>query len=213
MERFEDLDAVARRLENTVAWDGALGIGTGAAAFNFASQLATRLAEHIRYIYAAAPSAPSSQLAAQRDIDLAAADTLDWAIVAAKQVDEHGRFILEGDNGINRDKLLVEYATNVCVVCSAAPGTLDLARDASVDIEVTPFARSLVGRRVAAMGCNPYFQPERLSHDQNAMLRLDGLDLTNAAAVEKTLNETAGIVSAGIVSQKPATILFQLPAD
>ena len=81
--------------------------------------------------------------------------------------------------------------------------------DFPLPVEVIPESRSLVARRILALGGIPELRVGVVTDQGNEILDVKGLDLSNPKDIELKLNSFAGVVDNGIFSfQKPSLVLI-----
>ena len=75
-------------------------------------------------------------------------------------------------------------------------------------IEVIPESRSLVARKIVSLGGVPKLRVGITTDQDNEILDVTGLDLSNPLEIEKKLNSIAGVVDNGVFSiNKPTKVL------
>jgi ribose 5-phosphate isomerase A len=75
-------------------------------------------------------------------------------------------------------------------------------------IEVIPMARSLVARRLAAYGGRPVWRQAVVTDNGNHILDVHGLVIDDPPAMERDLNQLAGVVTVGLFALRPADVLI-----
>jgi len=123
---------------------------------------------------------------------------------AVEEATRHGQAILPADE-IAARKVLSAAAARVAWIVSRE-GLVDvLGARAPVPVEVIPFARSFVARRLVGLGGRPSLRaPAARAPLGNTVLEVEGLDLLAPAACERTINDIPGVVAVGLCAQRPA---------
>ncbi len=75
-------------------------------------------------------------------------------------------------------------------------------------VEVIPIARSLVARQLAARGGRPVWREGFVTDNGNHILDVHGLTIADPLALERDLNQLAGVVTVGLFAARPADVLL-----
>ena len=76
-------------------------------------------------------------------------------------------------------------------------------------IEVLPMSRSLVSRTIVSMGGVPIYRNGFITHHQNHIIDVTGLDFSDPSDLEKKLNAIPGVVDNGVFARnKPDLVIF-----
>ena len=75
-------------------------------------------------------------------------------------------------------------------------------------LEVIPLARSLVARKMVAMGGQPEWRQGFTTDNGNWILDVHNLDLVDPTGMEKTINNLAGVVTCGLFALRPADLIL-----
>jgi ribose 5-phosphate isomerase A len=75
-------------------------------------------------------------------------------------------------------------------------------------IEVIPMARALVARTLTAHGGRPVWRQGFVTDNGNDILDVHGLVITDPVALERELNQIAGVVTVGLFAIRPADQLI-----
>ena len=75
-------------------------------------------------------------------------------------------------------------------------------------IEVIPMARSLVARELTALGGRPVWREECVTDNGNHILDVHDLKIDDPVALERELNQMAGVVTVGLFAARPADVLL-----
>ena len=189
-----------------------LGVGTGSTVNIFIDLLAER---RIRLEAAVSSSEASSERLERHGykvLDLNSAGTLDLYVDGADEADPHLRLIKGGGGALTREKIVAEASRRfVCIVdeskCVKRLGEFPLP------IEVIPMARSMVARKLVAMGGQPKQREGCTTDNGNVILDVTGLELTDPIKVEAELNQFPGIVTVGLFARRGADLLIVGSAD
>ncbi|MDX1459622.1 MAG: ribose-5-phosphate isomerase RpiA [Xanthomonadales bacterium] len=198
---------VARAAVREVDEDSVLGVGTGSTVNAFIDALAE---SEIRIDAAVSSSeATSERLRAIgiRITDLNASGGLDLYVDGADEFDAHRRLIKGGGGALTREKIVAEASRRfVCIVDeSKRVGVLGRF---PLPIEVIPMARSLVARKLVAMGGQPEWREGFVTDNGNWILDVHNLDLADPVHAEHAINDIPGVVTCGIFAIRPADLVL-----
>ena len=75
-------------------------------------------------------------------------------------------------------------------------------------IEVIPMARAYVARQLVARGGRPVWRQGCITDNGNDILDVHGLAIPDPVALERDLNQLAGVVTVGLFAERPADVLL-----
>ncbi len=187
--------------------DTVIGVGTGSTVNHFIDALAER--RHTIEGAVSSSDASTERLKRHgiRVIDLNAAGPIGLYVDGADEATRNRHLIKGGGGALTREKIVAEAAAKF--VCIADESKLVRVLGAfPLPIEVIPMARSLVGRALVAKGGQPVLREGFTTDNGNWILDVHNLDLTDAAAVERELNQIPGVVTVGLFARRPADVLL-----
>lgn len=199
---------VAARAALDYLEDGAvLGVGTGSTVNLFIEAL-------IPYRNRIRAAVSSSNASTQRLIaagitvlDLNDAGDLGLYVDGADEATRARHLIKGGGAALTREKIVAAAAARF--VCIADESKLVERLGAfPLPIEVIPMARSLVARRLAAFGGRPVWRQGVVTDNGNHILDVHGLTIDDPPAMERELNQIAGVVTVGLFALRPADVLI-----
>jgi ribose 5-phosphate isomerase A len=206
-----DTDAKKRRAAlaalDLVPRDTLIGIGTGSTVNFFIEALATRPG-----LVRTVVSSSTESSARLRAAGVALADLNDLAELALyiDGADEAtpARHLTKGGGGaLTREKIVAAAARRfVCIVDDGKMVTT-LGRF-PLPIEVIPMARTLVARTLTARGGRPVWREGFITDNGNHILDVHGLVIKDPPALERELNQIAGVVTVGLFAVRPADVLL-----
>ncbi len=198
---------VGRAALEHVRPDSIIGVGTGSTVNCFIEAL---LDSGIRIEAAVSSSEATTRLLAAggiRVVDLNQTGGLDVYIDGADEFDAHRRLIKGGGGALTREKIVAAASrTFVCIADqSKQVGVLGAF---PLPLEVIPLARSLVARKMVALGGQPEWREGFTTDNGNWILDIHNLDLVDPVGMEKTINNLAGVVSCGLFASRPADLVL-----
>lgn len=191
--------------------DSIIGVGTGSTVNCFIEAL---INSGIRIEAAVSSSEATTRLLEAGGIevvDLNQTGGLDVYIDGADEFDAHRRLIKGGGGALTREKIVA--AASKTFVCIA-----DQSKQVSIlgafplPIEVIPLARSLVARKMAALGGQPEWREGFTTDNGNWILDVHNMDLIDPVDMEKTINNLAGVVTCGLFAIRPADLVLMSTA-
>jgi len=192
--------------------DSIIGVGTGSTVNCFIEAL---INSGIRVEAAVSSSNATTRLLQAGGIevvDLNQTGGLDVYIDGADEFDAHRRLIKGGGGALTREKVVA--AASRTFVCIA-----DQSKQVSVlgafplPLEVIPLARSLVARKMVALGGQPEWREGFTTDNGNWILDIHNLDLIDPVKMEKTINNLAGVVTCGLFALRPADLVLIASED
>ncbi len=192
--------------------DSIIGVGTGSTVNCFIDAL---LKSGIRIEAAVSSSEATTgllQAGGIRVVDLNQTGGLDIYIDGADEFDVHRRLIKGGGGALTREKIVAAASrTFVCIADQSKQvgvlGTFPLP------VEVIPLARSLVARKMVALGGQPEWREGFTTDNGNWILDVHNMDLVDPVAMEKTINNLAGVVTCGLFALRPADLVLIATED
>lgn len=192
--------------------DSIIGVGTGSTVNCFIESLVN---SGIRVEAAVSSSEATTRLLKAGGIevmDLNQTGGLDVYIDGADEFDAHRRLVKGGGGALTREKIVA--AASRKFVCIA-----DLSKQVRVlgkfplPLEVIPLARSLVARKMVALGGQPEWREGFVTDNGNWILDVHNLDLVDPVDMEKTINNLPGVVTCGLFAIRPADLVLIAAED
>lgn len=198
---------VARAALEQVPEGGIIGVGTGSTANCFIDGLAS-IRERI------AGTVASSEATAERlrahgipVLELNDVTNLPLYVDGADEVNDRREMIKGGGGALTREKIVAAMATRfVCIVDSSK--RVDLLGAFPLPVEVIPMARAQVARELQALGGTPRLREGFVTDNGNVILDVHGLRISDAPALEQTLNNITGVVTNGLFARRPADLVL-----
>ncbi|RZU99636.1 ribose-5-phosphate isomerase RpiA [Spiribacter vilamensis] len=184
-----------------------IGVGSGSTVDCFVDALAASDVE----IEAAVPA---SEATAERlrhhgiEVrDANGAGELAVYVDGADEITRHLQMIKGGGGALTREKVIAAIARRfVCIVDESKWVTA--LGDFPLPVEVIPMARSYVGRELLKLGGRPELREHFTTDNGNVILDVRSLDCSEPIALERRLNNIAGVVTNGLFAVRPADELL-----
>jgi ribose 5-phosphate isomerase A len=184
-----------------------VGVGTGSTVNFFIEELATQR-EPIRAAVSSSNATTARLRAAGINvIDLNDAGPIDVYIDGADEATRRRELIKGGGGALTREKIVAAAARRfVCIV--DAGKMVDVLGKFPLPVEVIPMARTYATRELAALGGRPVERSGFVTDNGNVILDVHGLAIGDPAALERRINEIAGVVTVGLFAIRPADVLL-----
>ena len=190
-----------------IAPDTIVGIGTGSTVNCLIDGLAARPG-----LLRTAVSSSEGSSARLRAAGVALADLndvveLDLYIDGAYEATAARHLIKGGGGALTREKIVASAARRFVCVVDDGKMVATLGRF-PLPLEVIPMARALVARALIARGGRPVWREGFVTDNGNDILDVHGLLITDPVALERELNQIAGVVTVGLFAVRPADLLL-----
>ena len=132
---------------------------------------------------------------------------LDLYIDGADEANAARELIKGGGAALTREKIVAAAAGRfVCIVDDSK--LVEVLGRFPLPVEVIPMARALVARQLTALGGRPVWREGVVTDNGNHILDVHGLRITDAKALEATVNQWPGVVTVGLFAARPADVLL-----
>jgi ribose 5-phosphate isomerase A len=139
-------------------------------------------------------------------------DQLDVYIDGADETTPHLCLTKGGGAALTREKILASAArTFVCMV--DVRKRVDRLGGFPIPVEVIPFARSAVARKLVGLGGQPMWREGVMTDNGNSILDVKGMDITDPFTLEAAIEALPGVVCCGIFAKRSADILLTASAQ
>jgi len=183
-----------------------IGVGTGSTVNFFIDALAARAARIPGAVSSSTASTARLQAIGIAVKDLNDVGELELYVDGADDANRERHLIKGGGAALTREKIVAAAAKRfVCIIDDsklvATLGSFPLP------IEVIPMARTVVSRRLAALGGKPVWREGCVTDNGNHIIDVQGLVISDPPALERELNQIPGIVTVGLFAVRPADVL------
>lgn len=209
MTQDELKQAVANAALDYVVEGEIVGVGTGSTANFFIDALATikhRIKGAVASSEATAARLQSHGIAV---FDLTEIESMPVYIDGADEITPQGAMIKGGGGALTREKIVASVAGKfICIADSSK--LVDQLGAFPLPIEIIPMARTIVARKLTALGGQPRLrlkdgQPY-VTDNGNFIIDMIGLKIADPVALEQHLNNLAGVVTVGLFAQQGANV-------
>ena len=199
--------AAAEAAAALVEADSIIGVGSGSTVNFFIDALAA-LPDRCRAAVAAS-EASAERLRSHGILveDANAADGLALYVDGADEINRHLQMIKGGGGALTREKIIAAMSRQFVCIADASKQVTALG-DFPLPVEVIPMARSYVAREIVKLGGLPELRREFTTDNGNVILDVRELDLGEPIAMERRLNDIAGVVTNGLFALRPADVLL-----
>ena len=202
-------EAAVEYIDNHLANDSIVGVGTGSTANFFIDALAKIKHKFDGAVASSNASADRLKGHGIRVFDLNAVKDMTFYVDGADEVDASKQLLKGGGGALTREKIVASVATRfVCIIDDSK--LVNLLGQFPVPLEVIPMARSAVAREIVKQGGQPILREGFFTDNGNIILDVHGLTIKpeNARSLEARLNNITGVVTNGIFALRPADVLL-----
>ena len=195
-------------IESKISKETVLGIGTGSTVNFFIEELCN-LKHHFKG--AVSSSNASSELLNNKGIEVFSlndVNEVEFYIDGADEVTPDN-FLIKGGGGAHTREKIVAAASNVFICIVEKTKLVNKLGAFPLPLEVIPESRSMVARKIIAMGGRPVYRHNFLTDQKNHILDIHEIDISDPAKLEEILNNIPGVVDNGIfANNKPEIVLI-----
>ena len=184
-----------------------LGIGTGSTVNFFIEELS----KYKNFFYGAVSSSDaSSKLLTEKGIEVFSLNDVNevsFYIDGADEVNPNNHLIKGGGGAHTREKIVAASSKEfICIVDKSK--LVKQLGNFPLPIEVIPESRSMVARKIVALGGTPEYRNGFITDQGNEIIDVKDLEIPDPEALEIYLNNIPGVVDNGIFAfNKPSTVL------
>ena len=184
-----------------------VGVGTGSTVRHFIDALAERKGTFDGAVSSSEQSTRQLVGFGIPVLDLNDVDAIPVYVDGADECDPRKCLIKGGGGALTREKIIAAVATKfVCIIDSAK--RVDVLGRFPLPIEVIPMASKHVAREIVGRGGRPVPREGFVTDNGNAILDVHGWRISDPVAMERDLNQIAGVVTVGLFAQRRADIVL-----
>jgi len=207
MSAHDPKEIAGRRAAELVEDGMTLGLGTGSTVYFTLVRLAERVREDGLRIRGVPTSVDTERKAREMGLELVGlhqVDSLDLTIDGADEIDGRFDMVKGGGGALLREKIIASISRREAIVVGPTKVVERLGTTFRLPVEVVPFARPVVERALARLGCEPGVRTAKdgaiyLTDNGNEILdcRLpDGI--AEAPRLEREIDAIPGVVESGL---------------
>ena len=198
--------AAAAALEY-VGTGGIVGVGTGSTVNFFIDGLASLRGRIAGAVSSSVASTRRLESHGIPVLDLNEAGELEVYVDGADEATRRLHLIKGGGGALTREKIVAAASRRfVCIVDEQK--LVDRLGRFPLPVEVIPMARRHVARELARMGGEPVWREGFVTDNGNQILDVRGLSIPDPVALEREINQVAGVVTVGLFARRPADLLL-----
>ena len=182
-----------------------IGVGSGSTVNLFIDALATL---KVGIAGAVSSSAASTARLAARGIRVLEANevtSLPVCVDGADEIDHDGVMIKGGGAALTREKIVADLAERFVCIADESKLVVRLGRY-PLPVEVIPMATAQVARRFAAIGGRAVVRAGVVTDNGGAILDVHDLVIEDGAALEREVDQWAGVVCVGLFARHRASV-------
>ena len=195
-------------IESKISKETVLGIGTGSTVNFFIEELGN-LKHHFKGVVSS--SNASSEILNNKGIEVFSlndVNEVEFYIDGADEVTPEN-FLIKGGGGAHTREKIVAAASNEFICIIDKTKLVNKLGAFPLPLEVIPESRSMVARKIIAMGGRPVYRNNFLTDQKNHILDIHEIDISDPVKLEKILNNIPGVVDNGIfANNKPEIVLI-----
>lgn len=183
-----------------------IGIGTGSTV-NFFIEALGKSGKKIKG--AVSTSKASSDLLARYEIPEVSLNDVMGLAVYVDGADEvnHSLQMVKGGGGAHLNEKIVANASEKFICIADVSKYVSRLGKFPLPVEVVPMARSMVSRKLLAMGGQPELRVGFTTFNGNQIVDVHGLDINLPLTMEDEINKLTGVVENGIFARNAADVL------
>ena len=195
-------------IKDKISKETVIGIGTGSTV-NFFIQELCNLKHHFKGVVSS--SNASSELLKEKSIEVFSlndVNEVEFYIDGADEVTPEN-FLIKGGGGAHTREKIIAAASNefICIVDKTK--LVNKLGAFPLPVEVIPESRSMVARKITAMGGKPVYRNNFLTDQKNHILDIHDIDISDPVRLEEILNNIPGVVDNGVFAKnKPKLVLI-----
>ena len=195
-------------IESKISKETVIGIGTGSTVNFFIEELGN-LKHHFKGVVSS--SNASSEILNNKGIEVFSlndVNEVEFYIDGADEVTPEN-FLIKGGGGAHTREKIVAAASNEFICIIDKTKLVSKLGAFPLPLEVIPESRSMVARKIIAMGGRPVYRNNFLTDQKNHILDIHDIDISDPVKLEKILNNIPGVVDNGIfANNKPEIVLI-----
>lgn len=189
-----------------------LGVGSGSTVLCFVEALRYSGLKFKDVVAASEATTKALEAAGYRVRDLNACDPVDVYVDSCDEIDANKYMIKGGGAALTREKIVAAASKKfLCIIDSSKK--VEVLGKFPLPVEVIPMARSYVARELVKLGGEPRWREGVVTDNGNIILDVHHLRIADPVAMEKAVNNIAGVVTVGIFAAQAAHTVLMSTAN
>jgi len=184
-----------------------IGVGTGSTVNFFIDALGAMPARIAGAVSSSEASTQRLRALGIPVLDLNSVDGLDLYVDGADEATRRLHLIKGGGAALTREKIVAAASRRFVCIVDEAKVVVELGRF-PLPVEVIPMARSYVARELRRLGGEPSWREGVVTDNGGHILDVRGLRIADPVALEREINQVAGVVTCGLFAQRGADLLI-----
>ena len=198
---------VAKAAIEYVKGESIIGVGTGSTVNFFIDLLADIKGDIDAAVSSSIVTTKRLEAIGIRVIELSEVDRIGVYVDGADEVNPQKKMVKGGGGALTREKIVAAVSNKfVCIVDGSK--CVDVLGKFPLPIEVIPMARSYVAREVVKLGGQPVWRQDYLTDNGCEIIDVHNLDIMEPMALEKIINNIAGVVTVGLFALRDADVVL-----
>jgi ribose 5-phosphate isomerase A len=196
-----------------------IGVGTGSTVNFFIAGLGDKMQQGFKVRGAVSSSVASTERLIALGISIVDCNdvaSLPVYVDGADEINAKLHMIKGGGGALTREKIVAAISEKFVCIADASKRVATMGTFA-LPVEVIPMAQQQVTRELAKLGGEPRLRVKDgvtyLTDNGNIILDLHGLAISDAVALETTINQITGVVCNGLFARRPADVLLVAETD
>ncbi|MGC9402542.1 MULTISPECIES: ribose-5-phosphate isomerase RpiA [Vibrio] len=184
-----------------------VGVGTGSTVNHFIDALGS-IKDDIKGAVSSSEASTAKLIELGIEVfDCNDVEKLDVYVDGADEINASRDMIKGGGAALTREKIVAAISEKfVCIVDGTK--AVDVLGTFPLPVEVIPMARAHVARELTKLGGNPIYREGVLTDNGCDILDVHGLSITDAKALEETINAIVGVVTNGLFARRGADVVI-----
>ena len=199
--------AVARAAVPFVPAGAVIGVGTGSTVDCFIDALAEAGIALAGAVSSSERSTARLRALGVPILDCNDVESLPVYVDGADEIDPGFSMIKGGGAALTREKIVAAISQRFVCIADASKRVPVLGRF-PLPVEVIPMARRQVMRELAALGGTPVWREGVVTDNDNMIIDVRGLSITDPVAMEARINQIVGVVTNGLFAARGADVLL-----
>ena len=207
MNQDDKKRAAAKAALEYIEHDTIVGVGTGSTANYFIDMLAEQKHKIDGAVASSIASAERLKSHGIAVIELNGAGDIGVYVDGADEATKHRHLIKGGGGALTREKIVAAASkTFVCIMDDSK--LVERLGEFPLPIEVVPFARSYVSRRMVVLGGRPEYRHGFVTDNGNDIIDVSALKINEPVKLESEINQIAGVLTNGLFAARSANVLL-----